>query len=97
MSNKCPHYDDEYDYDTLFDPEFLHHPAHDWVVEMLDDAPKEYIQERKEGWKRVLQIDRRRRCTKCGATYQVSVAVNKETGMTQFSPLCKRKLIKAFE
>jgi len=94
MSNKCPHYD-EYDYDTLHDPEFLHHPAHDWVVEMLDDAPKAYI--RGDTGEKYLSLSMRLRCTKCGATYDTSTFVNKETGMTQFSLFCKRQLIKAFE
>ena len=39
MSNKCPDYVDEHDHDTLSDPEFLHHPAHDWVVEVPISFP----------------------------------------------------------
>ena len=95
MSNKCPDYVDEHDHDTLSDPKFLHHPAHDWVMEVPISFPWPIV----NGWtgETYLMIRRKYRCAKCGATIEYWSKIDEETGTTLFSPHCKIKLIKAFE
>ena len=94
MSNKCPYHADEYD-ETLYDPDFMYHPAHDWVMEMTNDIPWPMV----NGFtgETYLMLEKRYKCAKCGATIIYRSEVDEETGTTLFSPRCKKQLIKAFE
>tara|TARA_B100001778_G_scaffold220983_1_gene183250 strand:- start:157 stop:441 length:285 start_codon:yes stop_codon:yes gene_type:complete len=94
MSNKCPHYDDEDDYDTLLDPKFLHHPAHDWVMDVPISFPWPMVGVDGET---ELMIQKKWICAKCGATITYMSKVDEETGTPLFSLRNERKLIKAFE